>query len=110
MIREILRLTNGLPWAKAWMAAGYAFAGRNEEARTILDEVKALPPGTYVGAQPIVYAYVGLGEMERAIELIEKEYETRANWLPVLALDPLVASMRLEPRVTAVLKKIGLGA
>jgi len=51
-----------------------------------------------------------LGEMERAIELIEKEYETRANWLPVLALDPLVASMRLEPRVTAVLKKIGLGA
>ncbi len=110
VIREILRLTNGLPWAKAWMAAGYAFAGRNEEARTILDEVKALPPGTYVGAQPIVYAYVGLGEMERAIELIEKEYETRANWLPVLALDPLVASMRLEPRVTAVLKKIGLGA
>ncbi len=109
-VREILRLTNGLPWAKAWMAAGYAFAGRNEEARTILDEVKALRLATYVGAQPIVYAYVGLGEKERAIELIEKEYETRANWLPVLALDPLVASIRFEPRVTVVLKKIGLGA
>jgi hypothetical protein len=63
----------------------------------------------YVGAQPIVYAYVGLGEKEEAIELIEKEYETRANWLPVLAQDPLLASIRLEPRVIEVLKKIGLG-
>jgi Tfp pilus assembly protein PilF len=108
-VREILRLSNGLPWVKAWMAAGYAFAGREEEARTILDEVKALPLETYVGAQPIVYAYVGLGEKEKAIELIEREYETRASWLPQLAQDPLVASIRFEPRVIAVLKKIGLG-
>jgi len=108
-VREILRLSNGLPWVKAWMAAGFAFAGRKEEARTILDEVKALPLETYVGAQPIVYAYVGLGEKEKAVELIEREYETRASWLPQLAQDPLLASIRLEPRVIEVLKKIGLG-
>jgi len=107
-VRELLRLTNGLPWVKAWMAACYAFAGRKEEARTILDEVKASPLDTYVGAQPIVYAYVGLGEREKAIELIEKEYETRANWLVELARDPLVAGIRREPRVIEVLKKMGL--
>jgi hypothetical protein len=35
------------------------------EARTILDELKSLPPETYVAAWPIVYAYVGLGEKEK---------------------------------------------
>ncbi len=108
-VREILRLTNGHPWVKAWVAAGYAFAGRNEEARTLLDEVKALPPETYVGAQPIVFAYVGLGERERAISLIEREYETQANWLPQLAQEPLLASIRFDPRVAKILEKIGLG-
>ena len=107
-VSEILRLTKGNPWVKAWTAAGYAFAGRNEEARTILDELRALPPGTYVGAQPIVYAYVGLGEKEKAIELIEREYETRANWLSQLLQEPLVAGIRFDPRVIKVLKKIGL--
>ena len=108
-VREILRLTNGHPWVKAWVAAGYAFAGRNEEARTLLDEVKALPPETYVGAQPIVFAYVGLGERERAISLIEREYETQANWLPQLAQEPLLARIRFDPRVAKILEKIGLG-
>jgi hypothetical protein len=52
---------------------------------------------------------VGLGEKEKAIELIEGDYEIRAHWLPQLAKDPLVASIRFEPRVIEVLKKIGLG-
>src|SRR6266704_6669182 len=108
-VREILRLSKGLPWVKAWMAAGYAFAGRKQEARTILDEVKASPPETYVGAQPIVFAYVGLGEKEKAISLIEREYKTRANWLPQLAQEPLLASVRFDPRVAKILQKIGLG-
>src|SRR3989441_2706123 len=69
--REVLRLTNNHPTAKAWMAVGYAFAGRKEEARTILDELKSLPPETYVSAQPFVYAHVALGEKEKALELIE---------------------------------------
>jgi hypothetical protein len=108
VVTEMMRISNGLPWIKAWMAAGYAFEGRKDEARATLDEVKASPFGTYVGAQPIVYAYVGLGEKEKAIELIEGDYQTRAHWLPQLAKDPLVASIRFEPRVIEVLKKIGL--
>jgi TolB-like protein/Tfp pilus assembly protein PilF len=105
--REVMRLTNN-PSAKASMAAGYAIAGRKEEARTILEEMKTLPPETYVAAQPIVYAYVALGEKEKAIDLIEKEWEGHADWLPYLILEPLVASIRFEPRVVEVLKKIGL--
>jgi tetratricopeptide (TPR) repeat protein len=109
VVTEMMRISNGLPWIKAWMAAGYAFGGRKDKAKATLDEVKASPLGTYVGAQPIVYAYVGLGEKEKAIELIEGDYEIRAHWLPQLAKDPLVASIRFEPRVIEVLKKIGLG-
>lgn len=108
-IGEILRLTNGLPWGKAWMAAGYALAGRTKDANAILDELKALPPEAYVGAEPMVYAYAGLGQKEKAIGLIEREYETRADWLPHLLQEPMAASIRFEPRVVAVLKKMGLG-
>jgi TolB-like protein/Tfp pilus assembly protein PilF len=109
VVTEMMRISNGLPWTKAWMAAGYAFGGRKDEAKATLDEVKASSLGTYVGAQPIVYAYVGLGEKEKAIELIEGDCITRARWLTELAHDPLVASIRFEPRVIEVLKKIGLG-
>ena len=74
--REILRLTHDRPVSKAWMAVGYAFAGRKEEARAILIEVNKLPPEMYLAAKPIIYTYLGLGEKEKAVELIEKEWET----------------------------------
>ncbi len=106
--REILRLTNDSPVRRAWTAVGYAFAGRKEEARAVLEEMKTLPVETYVSARPIVYAHVGLGEKEKAIELIEKELKGHADWLPDLMWDSLVASIRFEPRVVEVLKKIGL--
>jgi len=106
--REILRLTHDRPVSKAWMAVGYAFAGRKEEARAILIEVNKLPPEMYLAAKPIIYTYLGLGEKEKAVELVEKEWERHADWLPDLMWDPLAAGIRFEPRVVEVLKKIGL--
>jgi TolB-like protein/Flp pilus assembly protein TadD len=106
--KELLRITNGIPLVKGWLAVGYALADRREEAKTILHELLTLPPETYVAAEPIVYTYVALGDKEKAIELIEKELERHANWLPGLMHDPLSAGIRFEPKVVEVLKKIGL--
>ncbi len=107
---EVLRLVNDHPTYRAWLAAVSAYAGNKEEARKILDELRRTPGIVHISTNMGAYAYVGLGEKERAIETIEKAYDERADWLPQIVSDPLLESVRSEPRVVAVLKKIGLGS
>ncbi len=51
-----------------------------------------------------------MGEKEKAIELIQRDYEGHADWLPNLLIDPLFDSIRFDSRILDILKKIGLRA
>jgi len=109
--RELMPLINSDARSRPWLAAVYAFAGRKGDARKILEELGGGTPhddDEYVSAQGTVTTYLGLGEKEKAIGLIEKEYEMHADWLAEMHLDPLFASVISEPRVVAVMRKIGL--
>jgi adenylate cyclase len=106
--RKVLELTNNDPGEKAYLAAVYAFAGRTSEAEGILEEVNKERETHYVPNFALILTYLGLGEKEKAIVLIEDEYEGRADWLPQLAVDPLYESVRSDPRVVEILRKIGL--
>jgi tetratricopeptide (TPR) repeat protein len=109
-VRELMALANSDARSKPWLAAVYAFAGRKGDATKILEELGSKPhdDAEYVSAQGTVLTYLGLGEKEKAIGLIEKEYEMHASWLTDMPTDPLYASVISEPRVVAVMRKIGL--
>jgi hypothetical protein len=89
------------------LAAIYASAGKAKEARRILDEVSRIG-SDFVSNYPIILTYLGLGDKEKAIELVRKEYQEHADWLPELAFSLPFESIRSDSRVVEILRKIGL--
>ncbi|NOR15487.1 MAG: hypothetical protein GQ544_07270 [Candidatus Aminicenantes bacterium] len=62
------------------------------------------------GKPSIAYAmiYVGIGDNDLAIELLEKAYEERSSELVKLKVHPFYDSLRSDPRFIALLKKMNL--
>jgi serine/threonine protein kinase/Tfp pilus assembly protein PilF len=109
LMEPLARSANAHPRLKTGLALAYASAGRNAEAKKILQELKeasqySYQPGWMDGA--LVYSF--LGEKETALEWLEKAYEEHAGLLVWLYPDPLADPLRSEPRFQQLIKRIGI--
>ena len=86
----------------------YALAGRREDARRLLEEIKAEP---HAGQRSYSLAciYAALGEKEKALDSLEKAYQERAIFVwPMFPFEPALASLREEGRFKELVKKLDL--
>jgi tetratricopeptide (TPR) repeat protein len=89
----------------AGLAYGYAMAGRKKELNDTLEELKRFPESN----QPFYclgMVYVALGDKDRAIQFIAKDYDlhsSRMNWLKV---DPALDPLRQDPRFKNLMHKM----
>ena len=90
------------------LAHAYALAGRTQEARTILQEMKNDKTGRYVASPMIARIHLGLGEFETALDWLEKGLEERSYWMVFLKNDPVYDPIRSHPRFGELLKLTGL--
>jgi adenylate cyclase len=51
--------------------------------------------------------YISLGDKDKAFHWLEKAYEERDGFTDELAVSPMFASVRSDPRYQALVKKIG---
>jgi hypothetical protein len=51
-----------------------------------------------------------LGDKDQAFQWLEKAYEERDTWLVHLKIDPMLDSLRLDPRYANLLARINLAA
>jgi len=91
---------------------GYAFAkaGQYDEANKILKEIEMISKEKYVAPFHMASICVGLGENEKALDLLEKAYEERNEFLVFLGSGILYswfAPLYSHPRYKELLKKIG---
>jgi adenylate cyclase len=107
LLAEYLRVSNDELTCKLWLAATYALEGREGEARRTMEEAKALPDPSHLHRQPQMIYHIALGELDTAVELIEQEYDARADWLGDIMTDPLYGAVRSNPRVVSILRKMG---
>jgi tetratricopeptide (TPR) repeat protein len=91
-------------------ALGYAYAraGRRDDARRVLEELVAQSSGRYVSPYNVALIYAGLGEDDRALDWLERAYQTRASRLGFLAVLPEFDTLRPNPRFNDLLRRIGL--
>jgi tetratricopeptide (TPR) repeat protein len=92
----------------AWILGplGYtlARAGRKVEAAKIAGEIESADgPGVQ-----LAHVYAGLGDKPRALDALERAYAQRIVDLNFMAVDPLLASLRSEPRFLALKRRMGL--
>jgi len=90
------------------LGAWYGFAGKKDKALELLSELKARSNQGYVSSFWIAAIYMGLGEMDKAFERLEKAYGERdGNLIYITAPAPFDA-WSPDPRYKPLLKKMGL--
>ncbi len=92
----------------AWLGIAYAYAGKINEAEKVIEELLALSKHRYVAPCYIAFVYIGLGMNDQAFEWLEKAYEVRDDWLPVLKVMPMYDGLRSDSRFNTLLKKMDL--
>ena len=91
------------PWS-GFMTAAYSALGMDQNANTVLEESKEKP----LFAQ--LRAYVGVGWIDEAFEIIDQMVEQREVNLPgaIGVHDPYYSALHGDPRLDEVLKRMGL--
>ena len=108
-IAELLRAIelDGTPRVQAILAYTFAVTGRRSEAERILNELQELALQNYVSPYFRVLIYTGLGERDQALEWLERAYEERSEWLVWLKVDPKLDTLRMDPRFTSLVRRVG---
>jgi adenylate cyclase len=106
-LREALRLSGGRRIIEANLAFVLARAGRRDEALRVLHELERLEAAGEVSPYLVSIVYQGLGDLDRAFELLWRAVEAREGLLVYVKADPLLSLLWGDPRFTEVLRAIG---
>ena len=90
------------------LALTYGLAGKKNETQKIISELKQRSRHHYVFPSLFAYAYLGLGEKDRALAFLERAYDEQDPALFYLKVSPLLDSLRPEPRFQALLRRVNL--
>jgi TolB-like protein/Tfp pilus assembly protein PilF len=98
---------NNAPEPIALSAQLAAIMGRPEEARQALLILDEMEKHRYVDFFWRALLYLGLGDKDRALEFLEKSYANNEGYeIGLIKVDPMVDSLRSEPRFQALVKKV----
>ena len=102
------RQLNDDPWVLALLGHVSAVTGRRDEALKILDQLKRISKQRFVYAYGFAVVYAGLGEKDQAFQWLEKSYQDREPRITRIKVDPLMDSLRSDPRFADLERRIGL--
>src|SRR5581483_10721358 len=103
-----VELSHNDPVAEAYLARAYAHAGRQADARVILDKLTALTRDKYVPPTELAAVYAGLGDTNDAFTWLNRGFEERASALPYLKVERAYESLRSDPRFADLLHRLNL--
>jgi DNA-binding winged helix-turn-helix (wHTH) protein/Tfp pilus assembly protein PilF len=86
----------------------YAVFGKKEAAQGLLDELEELSRKEYVPPYYKALVHTGLGEKDQAFEWLENAYQEHDFTLVILAIDPMLDSLRRDSRFISLLERVGV--
>jgi eukaryotic-like serine/threonine-protein kinase len=101
------RTPTGTPaWGWGLSAYAYAMAGRKREAEQMLEKIKNdLSSGDDVA---IMLTYIGLGDKDRALACLERDYENHYTTMISLKSNPVFDPLRADPRFLDLVRRVNL--
>ena len=109
-MQKYVDLTEGrTDYALGYLGYAYGMAGQRDKALEILETLQDRAKRQYVVPYAFAPLYVGLGDNDKAIEALWRDYEERATpfllWLKVF---PVFDPLHSDPRFIELLRKIGV--
>jgi eukaryotic-like serine/threonine-protein kinase len=109
LFRRALANTPGSTLLRADLGHTYAVAGRRAEALASLEELQRLSGQRHISPFYLGLIYTGLGDKDRAFEMLNKAYYERSERLVWINVDPRFDRLRTDRRFVDLLQRIGLG-
>jgi TolB-like protein/tetratricopeptide (TPR) repeat protein len=104
--RTSVTLSQGAPEFVAWLGRTYGVAGKRDEALKILDQLTETSKRRYVSPHAIARVYLGLGDMDKVIEWLNRAYEDRSGWMAYMKVDPSLDPLRGDARFQDILRRM----
>ncbi len=104
---KAFELSNGSPMYISRLAYGLGISENREKAKMWLKKIEKMTRKTYVSPFSYAVIYLGLGDKEKAISCLEKAFDEKIYHMLLLKVDPLFDSVRSDPRIKALLSKMG---
>jgi serine/threonine protein kinase/tetratricopeptide (TPR) repeat protein len=90
----------------ARLGRAYALAGRKDAALQMLRELSELATKRYVSPFQFAMVSTAMGDNDQAFRWLEKAYRDRDTWLAWCKVDPMLDSLRDDPRFQDLLRRM----
>jgi len=110
-LRELERAVSLSPANTLWLGQlgeAYAMAGHEAKARDILRDLDKRAKNTYVSPYHFAYVYTGLGDIDRALEWLERAVAQRTGPAYGIKGSFLLTPLHRHPRFEALLRSLRL--
>jgi tetratricopeptide (TPR) repeat protein len=87
----------------------HAVLGETTEAIQVIERLRLLGDDHYISPHILSNVYLGLGDLERALLLLEQTYEERGAYLIFLATDPVYDPLRKLSRFGDLIRRVSFG-
>jgi TolB-like protein/Flp pilus assembly protein TadD/tRNA A-37 threonylcarbamoyl transferase component Bud32 len=101
-------LSRSTAWFAGALGYAYARAGQASEARRVLAELKERSKQRYVPSFDLALIYTGLEEKDQALACLQKASEEHDWRMTGVNVDPMLESLRSDPRFQDLLRGMGL--
>src|SRR5262249_45565787 len=105
--RDAVGLSDGMSLYLVMLAYGLAVAGERDEAQSLLDDLDRRAHRAFVWPMGLAMAHAHLGHEDTALVLLERAYEERVGWMPLVGREPAFHILRSSSRFRRLLAEIG---
>jgi serine/threonine-protein kinase len=91
--------------ASASLGFAYGMAGKQAEARAIINQLDALSKKRYVSPLYFAIVYAGLKDNDKAIEYLNKAFDARHPGLVLIRIEPMFDGLRGDERFKTLIKR-----
>jgi serine/threonine protein kinase/Flp pilus assembly protein TadD len=105
-LSEAMRL-GASPYAQGYLGYAYALSRQADKARDVVRQMETQAKQDYVPLYQIALVYVGLGDREKVLQLLEKSLQDHEEIIFFLRVDSTWDSVKTDPRFQALMGKAG---
>ncbi len=91
-----------------YLGSAYALSGKREKALKLFNDLNDRFERGEGSTMSLAFLYLGLGEKDKALAMLERDAEDRESNLFHYIKDPFFDPLHSEPQYQALLKKMGL--
>jgi len=107
-LQNATALSGDSPSYMAELGVAYAVSGKKVETLSVINQLRKVARHSYVSSYGFAQIYAALGDKQNSINYLQSAYEEGAVWMQYLQVDPVLDSVRSQPRFQDLVRQMGL--